>query len=39
MVAGKKMKVDYSKRLAEYRHEQKEARAQEVAKKKKAKVV
>merc|ERR1711957_189895 len=37
MEAGKKLKADYSKRLVEYRHEQKELRAQEVAKKKKAK--
>jgi len=38
MQAGKKMKVEYQKRLSEYRQEQKEARAAEVAKKKKAKV-
>merc|ERR1711865_786775 len=38
MEAGKKLKADYSKRLVEYKHEQKELRAQEVAKKKKAKV-
>merc|ERR1719149_74444 len=37
MEAGKKLKADYSKRLVEYKHEQKELRAQEVAKKKKAK--
>merc|ERR1711971_867533 len=33
MLAGKKMKQEYQKRLAEYRQEQKEARAAEVAKK------
>merc|ERR1719446_873977 len=37
MVAGKKMKQEYQKRLAEYRQEQKAARAAEVAKKKKEK--
>merc|ERR1719235_925947 len=37
MQEGKVMKQTYNKRLAEYRQEQKEARAQEVAKKKKAK--
>merc|ERR1719272_1152736 len=37
MVLAKKMKQDYSKRLVEYRQEQKELRAAEVAKKKKAK--
>merc|ERR1712066_971199 len=36
MEVAKKMKVDYSKRLVEYRQEQKELRAAEVAKKKKA---
>merc|ERR1719262_268209 len=36
MIAGKKMKTEYQKRLTEYRQEQKEARAAEVAKKKKA---
>jgi len=35
--AGKQMKADYMKRVAEYRQEQKEARAAEVAKKKKEK--
>merc|ERR1712187_964192 len=30
MEAGKKMKEEYHKRLSEYRHEQKEARAAEV---------
>ncbi|CAE8636139.1 unnamed protein product [Polarella glacialis] len=35
MEAGKVMKADYMKRVAEYRQEQKEARAAEVAKKKK----
>merc|ERR1712014_272076 len=35
MVLAKKVKADYLKRLAEYRQEQKEARAAEVAKKKK----
>merc|ERR1712039_597806 len=34
MVLGKKLKQDYQKRLTEYRQEQKEARAAEVAKKK-----
>merc|ERR1711953_1248878 len=34
MVLGKKLKTDYMKRLTEYRQEQKEARAAEVAKKK-----
>eukprot|EP00440_Ansanella_granifera_P017140 gb/GFBE01018618.1/.p1 GENE.gb/GFBE01018618.1/~~gb/GFBE01018618.1/.p1 ORF type:complete len:194 (+),score=81.67 gb/GFBE01018618.1/:1-582(+) len=37
MEAGKQMKVEYMKRVAEYRQEQKEARAAEVAKKKKEK--
>merc|ERR1719428_632633 len=37
MVLAKKVKADYMKRLAEYRQEQKEARAAEVAKKKKEK--
>merc|ERR1719226_154171 len=37
MVLAKKEKVEYSKRLSEYRQEQKEARAAEVAKKKKEK--
>merc|ERR1719218_428657 len=37
MEAGKQMKADYLKRVAEYRQEQKEARAAEVAKKKKEK--
>eukprot|EP00931_Biecheleriopsis_adriatica_P027961 TRINITY_DN1672_c0_g1_i2.p1 TRINITY_DN1672_c0_g1~~TRINITY_DN1672_c0_g1_i2.p1 ORF type:complete len:232 (+),score=74.52 TRINITY_DN1672_c0_g1_i2:89-784(+) len=37
MEAGKQMKADYMKRVAEYRQEQKEARAAEVAKKKKEK--
>merc|ERR1712232_699347 len=37
MVLNKKVKQDYLKRLAEYRQEQKEARAAEVAKKKKEK--
>mmetsp|Transcript_129904 Transcript_129904/g.315527 ORF Transcript_129904/g.315527 Transcript_129904/m.315527 type:complete len:236 (-) Transcript_129904:99-806(-) len=37
MVLGKKMKQDYQKRLTEYRQEQKESRAAEVAKKKKEK--
>merc|ERR1712046_324017 len=37
MVIVKKLKVDYEKRLHEYRQEQKEARAAEVAKKKKEK--
>eukprot|EP00932_Pfiesteria_piscicida_P007207 SRR837773.1721.p2 GENE.SRR837773.1721~~SRR837773.1721.p2 ORF type:complete len:233 (+),score=122.66 SRR837773.1721:30-728(+) len=37
MVLGKKLKEEYGKRLAEYRHEQKELRAAEVAKKKKSK--
>merc|ERR1711908_58389 len=32
MEAGKQMKADYMKRVAEYRQEQKEARAAEVAK-------
>merc|ERR1712183_1264253 len=38
MIAGKKLKQEYQKRMTEYRQEQKELRAQEVAKKKKAKV-
>merc|ERR1719382_1436521 len=37
MEQAKKLKGDYAKRLSEYRHEQKEARAAEVAKKKKEK--
>jgi len=37
MVLSKKLKADYSKRLVEYRQEQKELRAAEVAKKKKEK--
>merc|ERR1712107_901976 len=37
MVLAKKVKQDYMKRLTEYRQEQKEARAAEVAKKKKEK--
>merc|ERR1719510_1969006 len=37
MVLAKKLKKEYSKRLSEYRQEQKEARAAEVAKKKKEK--
>merc|ERR1740138_1877702 len=37
MVLAKKEKTEYSKRLSEYRQEQKEARAAEVAKKKKEK--
>merc|ERR1711879_484802 len=37
MVLAKKVKQDYLKRLTEYRQEQKEARAAEVAKKKKEK--
>jgi len=37
MVLGKKMKQDYQKRLSEFRQTQKEARAAEVAKKKKEK--
>merc|ERR1719446_954451 len=37
MVVAKKLKQDYSKRLSEYRTEQKELRAAEVAKKKKEK--
>uniref|UniRef100_A0A7S4SVN2 40S ribosomal protein S6 n=1 Tax=Alexandrium monilatum TaxID=311494 RepID=A0A7S4SVN2_9DINO len=37
MVMGKKMKQDYQKRLSEFRSQQKEARAAEVAKKKKEK--
>jgi len=37
MVLGKKLKQDYAKRLVEYRQEQKELRAAEVAKKKKEK--
>merc|ERR1719310_199908 len=37
MVLAKKLKQDYSKRLSEYRTEQKELRAAEVAKKKKEK--
>mmetsp|Transcript_58975 Transcript_58975/g.192372 ORF Transcript_58975/g.192372 Transcript_58975/m.192372 type:complete len:234 (+) Transcript_58975:84-785(+) len=39
MVLGKKLKEEYSKRLTEYRQEQKEMRAAEVAKKKKEKKV
>merc|ERR1712194_232924 len=35
MEVGKKLKVDYQKRVAEYKHEEKEKRAAEVAKKKK----
>merc|ERR1719327_2189970 len=38
MEQGKADKAEYMKRLSEYRQEQKEARAAEVAKKKKAKV-
>merc|ERR1719229_1787047 len=38
MVLSKKLKTEYSKRLVEYRQEQKEMRAAEVAKKKKEKV-
>merc|ERR1719181_263660 len=37
MVAAKELKADYAKRLSEYRQEQKELRAAEVAKKKKEK--
>merc|ERR1719226_324015 len=37
MVAGKQMKEEYNKRVIEYRQEQKELRAAEVAKKKKEK--
>merc|ERR1719274_312824 len=37
MVLAKKLKADYQTRLAEYRQEQKELRAAEVAKKKKEK--
>merc|ERR1719194_114898 len=37
MALAKKLKADYSKRLSEYRQEQKELRAAEVAKKKKEK--
>merc|ERR1719314_48074 len=37
MVLSKKLKTEYSKRLIEYKQEQKEARAAEVAKKKKEK--
>merc|ERR1711924_101602 len=37
MVLAKKLKADYSKRMSEYRQEQKELRAAEVAKKKKTK--
>eukprot|EP00930_Biecheleria_cincta_P031424 TRINITY_DN2180_c1_g1_i8.p1 TRINITY_DN2180_c1_g1~~TRINITY_DN2180_c1_g1_i8.p1 ORF type:complete len:234 (+),score=74.79 TRINITY_DN2180_c1_g1_i8:89-790(+) len=37
MEAGKEMKAEYQKRVAEYRQQQKEARAAEVAKKKKEK--
>merc|ERR1719398_569011 len=37
MVDSKKLKTDYAKRLSEYRQEQKELRAAEVAKKKKEK--
>merc|ERR1719401_2594540 len=37
MVLSKKLKADYSKRLVEFRQEQKESRAAEVAKKKKEK--
>merc|ERR1712127_932922 len=37
MVLGKKLKEEYAKRLSEYRQEQKELRAAEVAKKKKEK--
>ncbi|CAK0855818.1 unnamed protein product [Prorocentrum cordatum] len=39
MEQAKEQKQTYAKRLSEYRHEQKEARAAEVAKKKKEKVV
>merc|ERR1712054_422452 len=35
MEGNKKLKADYAKRVVEYKHEQKEARALEVAKKKK----
>merc|ERR1712039_572498 len=38
MVLSKKLKTEYGKRLVEYRQEQKEMRAAEVAKKKKEKV-
>merc|ERR1719453_2417676 len=37
MVVAKKLKTDYQKRVSEYRQEQKELRASEVAKKKKEK--
>merc|ERR1719235_530902 len=37
MVAAKKLKADYATRVSEYRQEQKELRAAEVAKKKKEK--
>merc|ERR1712048_1237907 len=37
MVLAKKLKTDYQKRVSEYRQEQKELRAAEVAKKKKEK--
>merc|ERR1719399_444898 len=37
MEVSKKLKAEYSKRVTEYRHEQKELRAAEVAKKKKEK--
>jgi len=37
MIVAKKLKTDYTKRLSEYRQEQKELRAAEVAKKKKEK--
>merc|ERR1712028_141290 len=37
MQVAKKLKADYTKRLSEYRQEQKELRAAEVAKKKKEK--
>merc|ERR1740133_455488 len=37
MVLAKKLKADYTKRVSEYRQEQKELRAAEVAKKKKEK--
>merc|ERR1712203_992911 len=39
MVLSKKLKTEYSKRIVEYRQEQKELRAAEVAKKKKEKKV
>merc|ERR1712238_479662 len=35
MVLSKKLKTDYQKRVTEYKHEQRELRAAEVAKKKK----